>query len=167
MRFSVMASDPDFIEINDLLQPQFPEGVEEALNATEREAETINWSVNAVKDHAVNAIGLDDFGDNLIDQPLELLTAIGDSIQTFRPSGKVSFWNTLVTNASQRLLLVDYIKRNPEIHEIEIKRPIIIAGQPRTGTTHLHNLIAADPSLRSLQYWESLERVAPRQVQGI
>ena len=90
MRFSVMASHPDFIEINDLLQPQFPEGVEEALNAMEREAETINWSVNAVKDHAVNAIGLDDFGDNLIDQPLELLTAIGDSIQTFRPSGKVT-----------------------------------------------------------------------------
>ena len=42
MRFSVMASDPDFVQINDLLQPQFPEGVEEALNATEQEAETIN-----------------------------------------------------------------------------------------------------------------------------
>ena len=153
MRFSVMASDPDFVQINDLLQPLFPEGVEEALNATEQEAETINWSVNAVKDHAMKATGLDNFGDNLIDQPLELLTAIGDSIQTFRPSGKVSFWNTLVAIASQRLLLVDYIKRNPEIHEIEIKSPIIIAGQPRTGTTHLHNLIAADPSLRSLQYW--------------
>ena len=166
MRFSVMASHPDFIQINDLLQPQFPEGVEEALNATEKEAGTINWSVNAVKDHAMKATGLDDFGDNLIDQPLEILTAIGDSIQTFRPSGKVSFWNTLVANASQRLLLVDYINRNPEIHEIEIKSPIIIAGQPRTGTTHLHNLIAADPSLRSLQYWESIEPVPPREEQG-
>ena len=39
MRFSVMASHPDFIQINDLLQPQFPEGVEEALNATEKDGE--------------------------------------------------------------------------------------------------------------------------------
>ena len=37
--------------------------------------------------------------------------------------------------------------------------PIIIVGQPRTGTTHLHNLLAADPGLRSLPYWESLQPV--------
>ena len=30
---------------------------------------------------------------------------------------------------------------------------------PRTGTTHLHNLLSADPQLRSLPYWESLEPV--------
>ena len=38
-----------------------------------------------------------------------------------------------------------------------IDRPIIICGLPRTGTTHLHNLIAADPAIRYLPYWESLE----------
>jgi hypothetical protein len=37
--------------------------------------------------------------------------------------------------------------------------PIIICELPRTGTTHLHNLISADPALRSLPYWESLEPV--------
>jgi len=37
--------------------------------------------------------------------------------------------------------------------------PIIICGLPRTGTTHLHNLMSADPDLRSLPYWESLEPV--------
>ena len=40
---------------------------------------------------------------------------------------------------------------------VRIERPIIIAGLPRSGTTHLHNLIAADPAIRSLPYWESLE----------
>ena len=42
---------------------------------------------------------------------------------------------------------------------MEIARPIVIVGQPRTGTTHLHNLMASDPALRSLPYWESLEPV--------
>ena len=32
-------------------------------------------------------------------------------------------------------------------------------GLPRSGTTHLLNLIAADPRLRSLPYWESLEPI--------
>ena len=47
------------------------------------------------------------------------------------------------------------------------RRPIIIAGLPRTGTTHLQNLISADPALRSLPYWESVEPFpAPGDVIG-
>ena len=30
---------------------------------------------------------------------------------------------------------------------------------PRSGTTHTHNLLSADPQLRSLPYWEALEPV--------
>ena len=37
--------------------------------------------------------------------------------------------------------------------------PIIVVGLPRSGTTHLVNLIAADPRLRSLPLWESYEPV--------
>jgi hypothetical protein len=57
------------------------------------------------------------------------------------------------------LRLEDLIRRHPEIEEVPIARPIIIVGLPRTGTTHLHNLLSADPALRSLPYWESLEPV--------
>jgi hypothetical protein len=58
-----------------------------------------------------------------------------------------------------RLLLEHLIARHPEILDEEIAAPIIICGLPRTGTTHLHNLISADPAIRSLPYWESLEPV--------
>ena len=58
-----------------------------------------------------------------------------------------------------RLLVSDLLARHPEILDIPIARPIVIAGLPRTGTTHLHNLLSADPDLRSLPYWESLEPV--------
>ena len=58
-----------------------------------------------------------------------------------------------------RLLLEDLIGRHPEILDEQIVAPIVICGLPRTGTTHLHNLMSADPALRSLPYWESLEPV--------
>jgi hypothetical protein len=66
-----------------------------------------------------------------------------------------------------RLLLTDLLARNPESPRREIARPIIIAGLPRTGTTHLQNLISADPAIRSLPYWECVEPVpAPGDVTG-
>jgi hypothetical protein len=58
-----------------------------------------------------------------------------------------------------RLLIEDLLRRHPEILEQHIAAPIVICGLPRTGTTHLHNLMSADPALRSLPYWESLEPV--------
>jgi hypothetical protein len=58
-----------------------------------------------------------------------------------------------------RLLIEDLVARHPEILDEEIAAPIVICGLPRTGTTHLHNLISADPAMRSLPYWESLEPV--------
>ena len=58
-----------------------------------------------------------------------------------------------------RLLIEDLLRRHPEILEQQIVAPIVICGLPRTGTTHLHNLMSADPALRSLPYWESLEPV--------
>ncbi len=58
-----------------------------------------------------------------------------------------------------RLLVEDLVRRHPEILEERITAPIVICGLPRTGTTHLHNLMSADPALRSLPYWESLEPV--------
>src|SRR5208283_2474047 len=51
----------------------------------------------------------------------------------------------------------ELLARHPEVHDIEVAPPIVVVGLPRSGTTHLHNLLAADPGLRSLPYWESLE----------
>ncbi len=59
----------------------------------------------------------------------------------------------------QRSRLEALYTEHPEIDEIEIKQPLIIAGLPRSGTTHLINLIGADQRLRSLRYWESLEPI--------
>src|SRR5699024_6807070 len=61
--------------------------------------------------------------------------------------------------AATRLRLEDLIRRHPEILDIEIARPIIVAGLPRPGTTYLLNLISADSRLRSLPWWEAIAPV--------
>jgi hypothetical protein len=49
---------------------------------------------------------------------------------------------------------VELLKRRPELREIEIAPPIVIVGLFRTGTTFLHNIMAADPDSRAASTWE-------------
>ncbi|PRC44614.1 sulfotransferase family protein, partial [Mycobacterium sp. ITM-2017-0098] len=49
------------------------------------------------------------------------------------------------------------LARHPEIEDTELVPPVVIAGLPRSGTTHLHNLLAAATTFRSLPYWEGVE----------
>lgn len=108
---------------------------------------------------AVEQAGLDDFGDDGFREPLEqLLDAIREEAR-LSPFGRVTTFAMLLQLAKNRLLVEDLWKRNPEIAAVEIRAPIVIAGLQRTGTTHLHNLLSADPQLRHLPYWESLEPV--------
>src|SRR5262249_18186210 len=58
---------------------------------------------------------------------------------------------------SARLLVEDLVQRRPEILDIELTAPIVVIGLPRSGTTHLVNLIAADQRWRALPSSESLE----------
>ena len=39
--------------------------------------------------------------------------------------------------------------------------PVFVIGLPRTGTTALSQLVAADPQFRSLRLWESAAPVPP------
>jgi len=52
------------------------------------------------------------------------------------------------------LQLEEFTRANPTVVNEVIKRPIIITGLPRTGTTLLHRLLARDPKLRVPKFWE-------------
>ena len=52
------------------------------------------------------------------------------------------------------MLLQQARKDRPKVFKAEIIPPLIVTGQPRTGTTSLHRLLAALPGSRALQYWE-------------
>jgi hypothetical protein len=75
------------------------------------------------------------------------------------PTGVATNFEMLVQTLANRLRVEELIATHPEIERIPVVRPIVICGLPRTGTTYLHNSLAADPALRHLPYWESLEPV--------
>jgi len=57
-------------------------------------------------------------------------------------------------NLRRLSLIAADLERHPEIAEVEIKRPVFILGLPRCGTSLLHALIDADPSVRTPLSWE-------------
>jgi hypothetical protein len=103
--------------------------------------------------------GLDDFGPDSYLAGFRALTGALDGEAGLSALGRFGNRQLIIGLLCSRLRLFDLLKRHPEIREERIEAPIIIAGLPRTGTTHLHNLIGQDPALRSLPYYESLEPI--------
>jgi hypothetical protein len=54
----------------------------------------------------------------------------------------------------KRLRLVDDRNRHPEIAGEAITAPVFIVGQPRSGSTHLHALLACLDGVRAPRMWE-------------
>jgi len=119
----------------------------------------VRFTEDAVLGAAVKRTGLSDFGPDDFRERLGVWLQSVDEDADLGPVGRVGIFRDLVRYASNRLRLEDLLRRHPDILDVEIVRPIIIAGLPRSGTTHLLNLIAADRRLRSLPYWESLEPI--------
>lgn len=62
---------------------------------------------------------------------------------------------------SDRLRIEDALRRRPEVLQGPVERPVFVFGVPRTGTTLLSNLLAADPARRSALTWEIEHPVPP------
>ena len=150
---------PPTVFIDDLADPQFAPEVMPIRQMMADFGATLSLEPDALMAAATEATGLDDFGDDGFRPRLEILTTALVREAGLGPQGITANFAQLSQLLKNRLLLQDLFKRHPEIDDVAIERPIVICGLPRTGTTHLHNLISADPSLRSLPYWESLEPV--------
>jgi hypothetical protein len=149
----------DSIRLNDLAEPRFSPEIAALRANMAAMALDLDFAPDAMRSQAASEIGLGDFGDREYEAPLEVLASAVDGSEILSPVGRLMMHAQLLQLLKNRLLFTDLLARHPEIDDIEIARPIIICGLPRTGTTHLHNLMAADPALRSLPYWESLEPI--------
>src|SRR6202011_4512891 len=98
---------------------------------------------------------LDDFGPTDFLERLELLLEI-TAWEGHTKLTQVSTFGRMVDKAVNRLLTIHLLRRHPETHDEPIEAPLVVAGLPRSGTTHLLNLIAADSRFQSLPYWEVL-----------
>ena len=102
---------------------------------------------------------LEDFGDDGFREPLRVLLDALEREADLTALGRFLTRQLLLQLLGTRLRAQDLVARHPEILAEPIEAPIVIMGLPRTGTTHLHNLISQDPDLASLAYWESLDPV--------
>jgi hypothetical protein len=109
---------------------------------------------------AITATGLDDFGAPTWQEGLDrLLDSLAATAQ-LNEIGVGVAGDGVVNDLSSRLRIEDWRKTHPAVADEQVVRPIIIVGQPRTGTTILHDLMAQDPANRAPLSWE-LERPVP------
>ncbi len=154
-----MPDRPAPIALDDLARPRFSPEAREILDLMEAAASTVTLEAGALMTAATQQAGLDDFGGNDFVARLEVLCRSLRDEARLNGAGRLAQSVLLAGLLRNRLLLEDLWARHPEIGDVEIERPIFICGLPRTGTTHLHNLLSSDSALRSLPYWESVEPV--------
>jgi hypothetical protein len=153
------------IRIDDLREPALTAAQRAALAFGERNP--VSLTLDSVLDAAVQRTGLDDFGPDDFRERLALWLSEMDEDPERTALGRASLWNDCVRCAANRLRIRALLLEHPEIQRVATPRPIIVVGLPRSGTTHLVNLIAADARLRSLPLWESQEPVPdPREPSG-
>ncbi|MGO8936062.1 MAG: sulfotransferase family protein [Mycobacterium sp.] len=141
--------------IDDLVSPRLSPLQRQVLD--QLDTQPIDLEPDVLVGEAVARTGLDDFGPGDFRPRLNAYAAAIDADPGNTNLNRLTLRNRIVRLLSSRLLLTDLLRRYPEIHDIEIDRPIIVVGLPRSGTTHLVNLIASDTRRRALPFWESQE----------
>jgi hypothetical protein len=158
------SAGPDIadIDFDDLTSPQLTDIQRQVLEFTE--ANRVEFDVDRMMAEAVEqaAVG-DDLGDS--DGFAGRLAAHIAAIEAdggLRELTRSTLRQRVVRLLRNRLSLTELLRRYPEIESIPIEKPFIVVGMPRSGTTHLVNLIAADPRRRALPYWESQDPIPAR-----
>ena len=145
------------IRIDDLAAPVLNDL--QRLGIEHGDATTTVLTVDAVCAAAAARTGLDEFGPDDFRDRLEIQLSEMDADEERTGLGRLVFFGDCVRAASNRLLIHDLLTRHPEILDVPIERPVIVIGLPRSGTTNLVNLLAADSRFRSMPLWESYEPV--------
>ncbi|MDT5345217.1 MAG: hypothetical protein QOE52_4401, partial [Mycobacterium sp.] len=143
--------------LDDLAEPRFSPQIDQIRDLMATMASDCPLDAGTLHAKATAETGLADFGPADYRERLEVyLTALRE-IDGLDGPGIVNFHAQVLQSLKNRLLLYDLLARHPEIRDIDLLPPVVIAGLPRTGTTHLHNLLAAGSTFRTIPYWESVE----------
>lgn len=108
----------------------------------------------ALRRAAQRRTGLEHFGDWPIEEPLERLLSAYHREAHLTTVGRITAREMLVSLLENLLCMEAERAANPSLTERELPAPVFIIGLPRTGTTHLHNLITQDPGVRVPWTWE-------------
>jgi Sulfotransferase family len=147
----------EVIDIADMRNPVLNEAQKMALAGAAQVR--FDFSVEKFLSTAKAQTGLSDFGAMDFVERLGIwCEAINEDV-CLSAVGRAGLWAMILRYASDRLRIEHMVRLHPEILDIKIDRPIIVAGPPRSGTTHLLGLLSADTRFRSLPWWEAIAPV--------
>src|SRR5215211_2680080 len=125
------------------------------------EEQPLEMSVESILDAARADTGLDDFGSMDFTERLGLLVGEVEADDNVWKAHKATFVGQCVQAAANRLLIRRYWDANPGALDVTIERPVNVIALPRSGSTHLENLVGADRRLRHLPVYLAAQP-APR-----
>ena len=138
-------------ETPDDLKPGLPFSLVNKLDGLSKKMIPID--AERVMKMAERTTGLSDWGEGGFKQRLQA-TADGVNEANLNTTGLFGARYVLNWHLGNKLRIIDFAKRHPELDDIDIDRPVVITGFFRTGTTFLHNVLAADPNNRVARAWE-------------
>jgi len=138
-------------ETPDDLKPGLPFSLVNKLDGLSKKMIPID--ADRVMKMAERTTGLSDWGDGGFQQRLKS-TVDGLNEANLNTTGLFGARYVLNWHLGNKLRVIDFAKRHPELDEVDIERPVVITGFFRTGTTFLHNVLAADPNNRVAKAWE-------------
>lgn len=121
----------------------------------------MSLDIDRIENDARAQSGLDDTGGDHYREGLERLVAAMNDEGDLTEMGEVMQHARLTALLASRLGIEETYRIHPEIDDQKIGGPVFVIGLPRTGTTALSQLVAADPQFRSLRLWESGSPVPP------
>lgn len=156
-----MSPPAETIDLDDLTSPRLTDVQRQVLDYTESRPVTLD--TDRMIEEAILSAGSDDLSYTTdFAARLAAYVAAVEADTGLTQLARGTLRSRIVRLLRNRISLADLIRRYPEIESIEIAKPIIVVGMPRTGTTHLVNLLAADRRRRALPYWESQEPIPAR-----
>ena len=109
---------------------------------------------------AMKQTGLDRFSGDSFREGLEVLTTDMSRLERTDAAYHVER-DIFLGYLGMRLKIDDWLETHPGLTDRSIEKPVFVFGLPRTGTTLISNLLAADPARRSLLTWEANDPVPP------
>lgn len=105
--------------------------------------------------------GLTDFGDGSFREGLTLYCESVRAEARLNEIGTMAVCANISSSLANRLRVVDWVARHPEVAVERIEAPLVVIGMFRAGTTLLSNLLDQVPGNRALLRWEAGDSVPP------
>lgn len=118
-------------------------------------------TVEEIIAEATARTGLAEIGDTSVLDGLARLISAYETEARLTPQGLAMKRETLIANMAIRMQVEDWLARHPGLLDRPIAKPLFVFGLPRTGTTLMVGLLAADPARRCFLNWEWGEPMPP------